>query len=139
MQLIMRKEMQELRRELEQLRGEIRRSPVSKEEANNKIITEWLVEAVKELQSEMREIATKIQAEKEPDIQTDFNILNAEIEDVRHTVTDLRNEEKKKIVLFEEANKHFHQLHNPENLFVRHSKINIDHHEPYHKLSKKHL
>ena len=51
--------MRELRREVEQLRNEVRRSKEDRESDNNKIIIDWLTESVKEIQSEIREIVIK--------------------------------------------------------------------------------
>ena len=53
------RDMRELRREVEQLRNEVRRSKEDRESDNNKIIIDWLTESVKEIQSEIREIVIK--------------------------------------------------------------------------------
>ena len=53
------RDMRELRREVEQLRNEVRRSREDRESENNKIIIDWLTESVKEIQSEIREIVIK--------------------------------------------------------------------------------
>ena len=53
------RDMRELRREVEQLRNEVRRSREDRESDNNKIIIDWLTESVKEIQSEIRELVIK--------------------------------------------------------------------------------
>ena len=53
------RDMRELRREVEQLRNEVRRSKEDRESDNNKIIIDWLTESVKEIQSEIRELVIK--------------------------------------------------------------------------------
>ena len=58
------RDMRELRREVEQLRNEVRRSKEDRESDNNKIIIDWLTESVKEIQSEIRELVIKETEEK---------------------------------------------------------------------------
>lgn len=90
-------EIRELRREVEQLRSEVRRSGESKDSDNTKVILDWLVDSMKELQSEVRNIVSD---RHKQDNKIYFEKGNHEINKV--------NEEILKLKVIEE--KHYSQL-----------------------------
>ena len=53
-------DMRELRGELEQLRSEVRRCSEAGERDNTKILLDWLTDQVKEIQTELRSVVTRL-------------------------------------------------------------------------------
>merc|ERR1712012_82208 len=87
------RDMRELRREVEQLKNEVRRSREDRESDNNKIIIDWLTESVKEIQSEIRELVIKETEDKHfASVKDVENVrkelkkikLNFEVEEEKH-------------------------------------------------------
>merc|ERR1712183_773873 len=79
----------ELRREVEQVRNEVRRAEEpSKQSEKNAVLLSWLVETVKELQSELRGLETKVgdssdSSDSTCDQAVQVRLLREEIEELQ--------------------------------------------------------
>ena len=81
----MMSDLTELRREVEQVRNEVRRvEEPSKQSEKNAVLLSWLVDTVKELQSEVRALETKVGlSDSSCDQAEQIRLLREELEQLR--------------------------------------------------------
>ena len=113
-------DMRELRREVEQLRNEVRRSREDRDSDNNKIIIDWLTESVKELQSEIREVVKKESENKHFASEKDVELVNKELKNMKEDYWNLKVEEEKHFAAIELIEFDLHHSHSHE------EKVKID-------------
>ena len=114
------RDMMELRREVEQLRNEVRRSREDGESDNNKIIIDWLTESVRELQNEIREVVRKETENKHFASEKDVELVRKELKNVKEDYLNLKIEEEKHFAAIELIEFDLHHSHSHE------EKVKID-------------
>ena len=91
------RDMKELRREVEQLRNEVRRDDDrDKKSDNNAVILDWLIETVKELQSETRNLESKL-SEEDCVKAGELRLLQSQINNLRNSNLELKDRQEKNI------------------------------------------
>ena len=106
-------EVEELRREVEQLRAEVRRDGDNNKDDNAKVIMDWLIESVKQLNTDLRDIVIKEEdhGTQETSLQREIAETKKEMETLKHDLLKLRVSEENHYSQLEEINfdlKHFY-------------------------------
>ena len=95
-------DIRELRREVEQVRNEVRREEGGSRESDNEaVLLSWLVETVKELQSEMRSLESKL-SDGECAHSEDVQRLQSQVDILRQNNKELKEKEEKDFTAVEE-------------------------------------
>ena len=95
-------DIRELRREVEQVRNEVRREEGGSRESDNQaVLLSWLVETVKELQSEMRSLESKLN-DGECAQSEDVLRLQSQLDILRQNNKELKEKEEKDFTAVEE-------------------------------------
>ena len=106
-------EVEELRREVEQLRAEVRRDGDNNKDDNAKVIMDWLIESVKQLNTDLRDIVIKEEdhGTQETSLQREIAETKKEMETFKHDLLKMRVSEENHYSQLEEINfdlKHFY-------------------------------
>ena len=95
-------DMRELRREVEQVRNEVRREEEGDRESDNEaVLLSWLVETVKQLQSEVRSLESEM-SERECAQPEDIRRLQDQIDNIRQNNVQLTLKEERDIAAVED-------------------------------------
>ena len=96
------KDIHELRKEVEQLRSEVRQEDERLFQGNEKVVLDWLKEAVGDLRKEVRSLEVKETEHTEVSNSNDFLRLKRDISDVKQDILKLRVDEEQSISKLEE-------------------------------------
>ena len=109
-------EVEELRREVEQLRAEVRRDGDNNKDDNAKVIMDWLIESVKQLNTDLRDIVIKEEdhGTQETSLQREIAETKKEMETLKHDLLKLRVSEESHYSELEEINFDLKQFYSSE-------------------------
>ena len=132
-------EIRELRREIEQLRSEVRRSGETKDSDNTKVIMDWLIDSMRELQTEVRDIVSN-RNKQQHDIVNNINFenINQKLTKMNADILKLKVTEEKHYSQVEEVKFDLKHFANDNTAATGFSRSKIKPH-PERNLSKKNL
>ena len=125
-------EIREIRREIEQLRNEVRRCDETHESENNKIVLDWLTETVRDIKNDLSEVVqNSLKRESQFVTKSDFESSHREIKNFENQLLQIRVEEEKHFSKLEEVD--FDLKHLPKEPVTSSKTLSV------HKINKNHL
>ena len=121
------KDISELRMEVEQVRNEVRRGDTDRETDNTAVLVDWLVQTVKQLQSEMRSLERRI-SESECAQPADITRLQDQLDSLRSNNLDLKVREERSAALIQEMKIELSQQREDKGVngnIMQNTKVNI--------------
>lgn len=141
-----------MRREVEQLRSEVRQKDERFLQSNEKVVLDWLKETVGDLNMEVKSLELRESGHRVFDKDSSFVRVKSDIIDMKRDILNLRVEEERSLSKIEELEKNIEHVSNGEEIALRevmeiknNEQIRYSglHGKPYKKshknLSKKHL
>ena len=121
------KDISELRMEVEQVRNEVRRGDTDRETDNTAVLVDWLVQTVKQLQSEMRSLERI--SESECAQPADITRLQDQLDSLRSNNLDLKVREERSAALIQEMKIELNQQREDKGVnqnILEKTKVNIE-------------